>query len=202
MNEIVKSLLCTAVGIALGMSISTTSDPVLIAVTLVAGLIIVILFTLILKVEKDSKNKKAIHEEVISSNGNRQNARITRTENIEDEDRRKKTVNELVLINEEGDVLYTWSLQGKTSLIIGKSTPKEPVDIDLSISSMSQMISKQHAVLNYTNEGWCVDDIDSKNGTRVRKISRNAILDVKLVGSVQVNVGDIIYIASTMLQLR
>lgn len=202
MNEIVKSLLCTAVGIALGMAISTTSEPVLIAVTLVAGLIIVILFTLILKVEKDSKNKKAIHEEVISSNGNRQNARITRTENIEDEDRRKKTVNELVLINEEGDVLYTWSLQGKTSLIIGKSTPKEPVDIDLSISAMSQMISKQHAVLNYTNEGWCVDDIDSKNGTRVRKISRNAILDVKLVGSVQVNVGDIIYIASTMLQLR
>ena len=45
-------------------------------------------------------------------------------------------------------------------------------------------------------------DIDSKNGTRVRKLSQNAIMDVKLVGSVQLAAGDIIYIASTMLQLR
>ena len=67
---------------------------------------------------------------------------------------------------------------------------------------MSQMISTQHAVLNYTNDGWCIDDIDSKNGTRVRKLSQNAIMDVKLVGSVQLVAGDIIYIASTMLQLR
>ena len=89
-----------------------------------------------------------------------------------------------------------------TTTATGESTQKEPVDIDLSMSAMSQMISKQHAVLNYTNDGWCIDDIDSKNGTRVRKLSQNAIMDVKLVGSVQLAAGDIIYIASTMLQLR
>jgi pSer/pThr/pTyr-binding forkhead associated (FHA) protein len=95
-----------------------------------------------------------------------------------------------------------WSLQNQTSLIIGKSTDKEPVDIDLSGSAVAQMISKQHAVLNYTDKGWFIDDIDSKNGTRVKKASQNAIMDVKLVGAIEVERGDIIYIASTMLQIQ
>lgn len=113
-----------------------------------------------------------------------------------------KQVKSLVLINEEGDTLLEWSLMGKTALIIGKSTEKEPVDIDLECSAYARMISKQHAVLNYTNGGWYIDDIDSKNGTRVKKLYQNSIMDVKLVGTVEVESGDIIYIASTMLQLR
>ena len=76
------------------------------------------------------------------------------------------------------------------------------MDIDLSGSAMAQMISKQHAVLNYTDNGWYVDDIDSRNGTRVKKKNQSALLDVKLVGAVEVEAGDIIYIANAMLQLR
>lgn len=108
----------------------------------------------------------------------------------------------IVLLNEEGRSLLEWSLQRKTSLIIGKSSDKEPVDIDLSVSAAAQMISKQHAVLNYTENGWYIDDIDSKNGTRVKKASQNAIMDVKLVGAVEVETGDIIYIANAMLQIQ
>lgn len=113
-----------------------------------------------------------------------------------------KNITKLVLLNEEGTALFEWSLQGKTAVSIGKSTDKEPVDIDLNDSAFAQMISKQHAVLNYTDGGWYIDDIDSKNGTRVKKLNQNAILDLKLVGAVEVSVGDIIYIANTMLQLR
>lgn len=116
--------------------------------------------------------------------------------------REKQNIQSIVLINEEGTALTEWSLTGKSGMVIGKGTEKEPVDIDLSCSAFAQMISKQHAVLNYTDNGWCIDDIDSKNGTRVKKINRNAILDLKLVGTVELGVGDIIYIASTMLQLR
>lgn len=108
----------------------------------------------------------------------------------------------VVLINEEGSSLLSWSLQNTTSLIIGKSTDKEPVDIDLSGSAVAQMISKQHAVLNYTENGWYIDDIDSKNGTRVKKASQNAIMDIKLVGAVEVEPGDLIYIANAMLQIQ
>ncbi len=108
----------------------------------------------------------------------------------------------VALIGEQGNELLKWSLEGKTAIVIGKGTETEPVDIDLSGSAMAQMISKQHAVLNYTDNGWYVDDIDSKNGTRVKKKNQSALLDVKLVGAVEVEAGDIIYIANAMLQLR
>lgn len=108
----------------------------------------------------------------------------------------------VALIGEQGNKLLKWSLEGKTAIVIGKGTEAEPVDIDLSGSAMAQMISKQHAVLNYTDNGWYVDDIDSRNGTRVKKKNQSALLDVKLVGAVEVEAGDIIYIANAMLQLR
>ena len=108
----------------------------------------------------------------------------------------------VALIGEQGNELLKWSLEGKTAIVIGKGTEAEPVDIELSGSAMAQMISKQHAVLNYTDNGWYVDDIDSRNGTRVKKKNQSALLDVKLVGAVEVEAGDIIYIANAMLQLR
>lgn len=114
----------------------------------------------------------------------------------------KTGAKKVVLINEEGHALMEWSLERKTSLIIGKSADGEMVDIDLSGSAVAQMISKQHAVLNYTEKGWYIDDIDSKNGTRVKKLTQNSIMDVKLVGAIEVEAGDIIYIASTMLQIQ
>lgn len=69
-------------------------------------------------------------------------------------------------------MLLEWSLQSKTALIIGKSNGKDNVDVDLSGSAVADMVSKQHAVLNYTDNGWYIDDIDSKNGTRVKKNTR------------------------------
>lgn len=122
--------------------------------------------------------------------------------NINKLDDERKKVTSLVLLNEQGSVLLEWSLQNKTALIIGKSNGKDSVDIDLSGSAVADMISKQHAVLNYTDNGWYVDDIDSKNGTRVKKKYQSALLDVKLVGAVEVDPGDIIYIANAMLQIR
>ena len=123
-------------------------------------------------------------------------------EKKEQYEKNRQTAKKVVLLNEEGTALMEWGLQRQTSLIIGKGSDKEPVDIDLSGSAVAQMISKQHAVLNYTEKGWYVDDIDSKNGTRVKKASQNAIMDVKLVGAIEVEPGDIIYIASTMLQIQ
>lgn len=123
-------------------------------------------------------------------------------EKREQREKNRIPVSKVVLLNEEGRNLMEWNVQRKTSLIIGKSSEKEPVDIDLSGSAVAQMISKQHAVLNYTEKGWYVDDIDSKNGTRVKKATQNAIMDVRLVGAIEVEVGDIIYIANAMLQIQ
>lgn len=203
MNDLIKCLTCAIIGVALGIEMKSTDDWRIQALAIAVSLVILILLSVLFKTDKKEKKSNNVEQKKqTTATATGEGARITRAEPKTAIETGKKPVRELVLINEEGDVLFTWGIRGKTSLVIGKSTQKEPVDIDLSMSAMSQMISKQHAVLNYTNDGWCIDDIDSKNGTRVRKLSQNAIMDVKLVGSVQLAAGDIIYIASTMLQLR
>uniref|UniRef100_UPI0040252FD6 FHA domain-containing protein n=1 Tax=Agathobacter sp. TaxID=2021311 RepID=UPI0040252FD6 len=203
MNDLIKCLTCAIIGVALGIEMKSTDDWRIQAIAIAVSLGILILLSVLFKTDKKEKKSNNVEQKKqTTATTTGEGARITRAEPKTAIETGKKPVRELVLINEEGDVLFTWDIRGKTSLVIGKSTQKEPVDIDLSMSAMSQMISKQHAVLNYTNDGWCIDDIDSKNGTRVRKLSQNAIMDVKLVGSVQLVAGDIIYIASTMLQLR
>ena len=203
MNDLIKCLTCAIIGVALGIEMKSTDDWRIQAIAIAVSLGILILLSVLFKTDKKEKKSNNVEQKKqTTATATGEGARITRAEPKTAIETGKKPVRELVLINEEGDVLFTWDIRGKTSLVIGKSTQKEPVDIDLSMSAMSQMISKQHAVLNYTNDGWCIDDIDSKNGTRVRKLSQNAIMDVKLVGSEQLAAGDIIYIASTMLQLR
>ena len=203
MNDLIKCLTCAIIGVALGIEMKSTDDWRIQAIAIAVSLVILILLSVLFKTDKKEKKSNNVEQKKqTTATTTGEGARITRAEPKTAIETGKKPVRELVLINEEGDVLFTWDIRGKTSLVIGKSTQKEPVDIDLSMSAMSQMISKQHAVLNYTNDGWCIDDIDSKNGTRVRKLSQNAIMDVKLVGSVHLAAGDIIYIASTMLQLR
>ena len=204
MNDLIKCLTCAIIGVALGIEMKSTDDWRIQAIAIAVSLVILILLSVLFKTDKKEKKTNNVEQkkQTITTTATGEGARITRAEPKTAIETGKKPVRELVLINEEGDVLFTWDIRGKTSLVIGKSTQKEPVDIDLSMSAMSQMISKQNDVLNYTNDGWCIDDIDSKNGTRVRKLSQNAIMDVKLVGSVQLAAGDIIYIASTMLQLR
>lgn len=148
------------------------------------------------------KSEARISRNAGVQSGNPLDQKPMSTQKKEMQRKEKTQAKSLVLINEEGDTLLEWSLAGKTALIIGKSTEKEKVDIDLECSAYAQMISKQHAVLNYTDGGWYIDDIDSKNGTRVKKLYQNSIMDVKLVGTVEVECGDIIYIANTMLQLK
>lgn len=153
-----------------------------------------------------SRNAQAMQEHASYAGTQEQENPLDRkprsVEKREQYEKNRQPASKVVLLNEEGTALMEWSLQSQTSLIIGKSTDKEPVEIDLSGSAVAQMISKQHAVLNYTDKGWFIDDIDSKNGTRVKKASQNAIMDVKLVGAIEVERGDIIYIASTMLQIQ
>lgn len=127
--------------------------------------------------------------------------RKNNNENINVSNKKKEHIKKIALINEVGHILKEWSVEGKTALIIGKSVGNKKVDIDLSDTASADTISKQHAVLNYTGDKWYVDDIDSKNGTRVQKVNKNTILDLKLVGTVEVEPRDIIYISNTRLQL-
>ena len=143
-------------------------------------------------------NQRNTSREVENQNVLRQNAQMK--DNYEDNMGTPKLFSTVVLLNEEQQSIMEWKLAGKAALVIGKSTETDVVDIDLSTSTHAQMISKQHAVLNYTPKGWCVEDIDSKNGTKVKR--GNDMIDLAVAGSVELQAGDIIYVAMTMLQLR
>ncbi len=227
--EIVKAVVYIVLGIIAGL-ILNSSVTVLIKSLCVAAVVIVSALIAVLFIISDKKDSK-VNNTRVSSAVPQQSARVSRStgyperrenmetmqnvqssnpldrrpmsaEKKEQHERNKKRATKVVLINEEGRPLMDWSLERKTSLIIGKSAEGDVVDIDLTDSVVAQMISKQHAVLNYTEKGWYVDDIDSKNGTRVKKLMQNAIMDVKLVGAIEVEPGDIIYIANTMLQIQ
>lgn len=228
--EIVKAVAYVILGMLAGLMINSSLD-MLVKCLCVCAVIIVAVLMAVLFIVSDKKDTRTSNMTRVSSEMPQQSARVSRNTNYvekkesmqtssnaqqsnpldrrpmsaekkEQHERNKKKATKVVLINEEGRPLMEWSLERKTSLIIGKNAEGEKVDIDLTDSAVAQMISKQHAVLNYTEKGWYVDDIDSKNGTRVKKLMQNSIMDVKLVGAIEVEPGDIIYIASTMLQIQ
>ncbi len=61
------------------------------------------------------------------------------------------------------------------SIIIGRSTPEQPVDLDL---SPDNTVSRRHARLTYENRAYRLEDLDSKYGTLVngRKITEKTPL--------------------------
>ena len=112
----------------------------------------------------------------------------------------KKQLTHIILKNEEGYDVKTWSIGKANSLIIGK-TSRIRVDIDLTDASYSSLISKNHAILNKTDNGWFLEDLGSINGTGIQKLSDNRKIKVKS-GPIKIESGDIIYIATTALLIK
>lgn len=230
--ELGKAGLYTVLGIIMGVIFGTDISllvKVIIAIGIVCIIILSVIVFMMVTGKKDSMSSRRMssieqnarvsrnNPSVASSTmsgapmGGLENAQVQRNpldrkpmsaEKKEQRAMNKVKVSKIMLLNEEGRSIMEWSLSSKTCLIIGKGSQKEPVDLDLSGTAEAMMISKQHAVLNYTDKGWYIDDIDSKNGTRVKKNGQNSIMDVKLVGAIEVEAGDIIYIANTVLKVE
>lgn len=112
------------------------------------------------------------------------------------EDRLQK----LILLDEQGKPIKSWDLQGRTALIIGKAGQGQELDVDLSDCEYSSFIDFQHAVLNFCLDQWYVEDLESHNGVKVKKIEDGECYRV-LHRPCRISAGDIIYIASTKLLL-
>ena len=105
-----------------------------------------------------------------------------------------------LLLNEQGKPVKAWSLEGKTSLIIGKSGQNQELDVDLSDCEYSSFVDFQHAVLNFCMDQWYVEDLESHNGVKVKKVEDGECYRV-LHRPCRVTAGDILYIANTTLLL-
>lgn len=111
-------------------------------------------------------------------------------------------IKKIMLLNEEHHTLKQWEIVGKAGLVIGKNTENNKVDIDLSDTALAALISDEHALLNYTNSNWYIEDFDSEQGTAIQKLNDNNINFLNKSEPVQLEIGDYIYIGKTILQVK
>ncbi len=107
-------------------------------------------------------------------------------------------VHVLVLLDEENKAVTEWNIAGKISLLIGRDTRREDVDINLANTAFGGMVDRQHAVMNYTAGQWYIEDLDSTNGIRIQKPD-GRIYEVSKTQPCQVEKGDILFIGLTKL---
>lgn len=107
----------------------------------------------------------------------------------------------LELLNEEGTAMKSWELFDRVSLVIGKDMGENQVDIDLKGSVYASMIDVEHAVLNYANGVWYIEDLGSRNGVSVKKAGNNKEYRLSQTQPCKLDQGDIIFLGMTQLKI-
>jgi len=110
-------------------------------------------------------------------------------------------LSELVLLSEEDTVVKKWNILGKNSLVIGKKNSEEDIDIDLSDTYFSGTVSDVHAILNYVDGSWYIEDMQSKNGTQIKGFLEDKLYNIK-DGQSKLAKKDYIFIGLNKLQIR
>ena len=113
----------------------------------------------------------------------------------------KKNIDKIVLLNEENRIIKSWDISGMAGLVIGKNSGNNQVDIDLSDLAVVETISEEHAVLNYANGNWFIEDSDSFNGTGIKKVCDDNILYLNKSEQIKLEPHDYIYIGKAVLQV-
>lgn len=111
-------------------------------------------------------------------------------------------IKKLVLLSQDGEVAREWEVQGKTSLLIGKSSTDQEVEIDLTGTEYASLINNEHAVLNCVSEAWYIEDIDSVNGVGIKKADKRIKNRLRHESPYRINKGDTIYIANTRILVK
>ena len=106
----------------------------------------------------------------------------------------------LILLDGQEKPVKSWDLQGKTALIIGKAGQNQDLDVDLSDCEYSCFIDFQHAVLNFCLDQWFIEDLESQNGVKIKKVEDGECYRV-IHRPCRVMAGDVLYIANTKLLL-
>lgn len=114
----------------------------------------------------------------------------------------KSNIKKFVLITRDGEREKEWYCEGVNSFLIGKGTIKSQVDIELGDTYYSEYISSEHAVLNYSDGYWYIEDLDSKNGVGLKKKNEEYALRLKPMTSYKIDEGDIIYISKAKILVR
>jgi len=111
-------------------------------------------------------------------------------------------IKRLILMTPDGEREKEWHCEGITSFLIGKGTVSNSVDIELGDTHYSDYIADEHAILNYADGIWYLEDLGSLNGVGLRKRDEVYTLRLKPDVAYKIDEGDIIYISKAKILVR
>lgn len=106
----------------------------------------------------------------------------------------RKGISEILLLGEEGNVTAVWDIYGKTSIVFGRDERENQVDINLKNTDYAGTIDGEHAVMNYCDGSWYIEDLDSENGTRLQRGGEGKKYRVSSREPCKVEKNDIVYL--------
>ena len=113
-----------------------------------------------------------------------------------------RRITKVNLLNDDNSVIATWDLYQKSGAVIGRDYKENQVDIDLGKSEYRAMVDIHHAVLNYAEGNWYVEDLGSKNGVAVQKASDGRKYKLSSGEPCKLAMGDVLFIGMCRLQLN
>lgn len=104
-----------------------------------------------------------------------------------------KEIKELILKDDENYDIKSFELKEKVSMLIGKKSENNFVDIDFDNHEYSYLVSRVHGILNKVGNNWFYEDLNSKNGSGIEK---NNGKKEKIVPNTpyKIEIGDYLYI--------
>lgn len=106
----------------------------------------------------------------------------------------RKGISEILLLGEEENVTAVWDIYGKTSIVFGKDERENQVDVNLKNTDYAGTIDGEHAVMNYCDGSWYIEDLDSENGTRLQRGGEGKKYRVSSREPCRVEKNDVIYL--------
>lgn len=109
-------------------------------------------------------------------------------------DMKRAGISELLLLGEDNNVIDTWDIYGKTSIVFGRDEGEFQVDVNLKNTDYAGTVDGEHAVMNYSGGGWYIEDLDSENGTRIQRGGEGKMYKVSSREPCRIEQGDVIYL--------
>lgn len=115
---------------------------------------------------------------------------------------KRKGISEILLLGEEDNVTAVWDIYGKTSVVFGKDERENQVDVNLKNTDYAGTVDGEHAVMNFSNGSWYIEDLDSENGTRLQRGGEGKKYRVSSREPCRVEKNDIIYLGLAPIKIR
>ena len=159
--------------------------------------------TLYLLIVERFFEKVEVEEEIKNIKNEREKEHNVFLERVKEiEDLEKNQIEHIFLKDSEDYDMKIWKIGRATSLLIGKQSPRNRVDIDVSEGIYSNLVSRAHGILNRVNGIWYYEDLGSQNGSGIERNIDKRKIKLKKNIPVKVESGDIIYFATTKILLK